>query len=113
EVAPMVGAVYTVAGSAPLFLRGQNVAYWSNYSDANRLLYFKYNSCTDLASSPFASFAAGLLQTLDSSPVDTLVIDFRGNPGGNNMVIKPFLDGFQQRLPRLSTNPRFRVYVVI
>ena len=61
----------------------------------------------------WAFFAARLLQTWDATPVDTLVFDFRGNPGGSNMLLKPLLDGLQQRLARSISNPNFRVYVAI
>ena len=57
----------------------------------------------------WAFFAARLLQTWDATPVDTLVFDFRGNPGGSNMLLKPLLDGLQQRLARSISNPNFRV----
>ncbi len=98
-------------GTIPAFRSSPSLFYWSTYTEASRLLYFKYNSCTNVLLNPFSTFAAGLLRTLDTMPVDTFVIDFRQNPGGNNKVIKPLLDGLQQRLPRLLLNPRFRVYV--
>jgi uncharacterized protein (TIGR03437 family) len=101
------------AGFTPDYLQGQSIYYWGYYSAANRLLYFKYNLCADAASNPFSSFAAGFLRLLDTNAVDTLVFDFRGNPGGNNMVIQPLLDGLRQRLPRLLSNPDFRVYVAL
>ena len=36
-----------------------------------------------------AAFADKLLSTLDANPVDTLVIDFRGNVGGDSSILDP------------------------
>jgi uncharacterized protein (TIGR03437 family) len=96
-------------GSYPDYMAQPSVNYWFHYAPANRLLYFKYNMCADMAA-PFASFASGLLQSLDANPVDTLVFDFRGNPGGNSSVINPLITGLQQRMPALLANPAFRFY---
>ena len=111
EAAPMVFVPDETQGAMPDYRRLQGLNYWSTYSSANRLLYFKYNNCSDIPGTPFSSFAARLLETMDANPVDTLVVDFRGNPGGINMLIKPLLDGLQQRLPILLWNPDFRVFV--
>lgn len=90
---------------------GQN--YWFEYFAQQRVLYFKYNKCADDPSNPFAAFAAKLLSTADSNPVDTIVIDFRGNTGGDSSVINPVLTGLQQRIPTLLSNPNYRTYDVV
>jgi C-terminal processing protease CtpA/Prc len=66
---------------------------------ANRMLYFRYNSCTDTPGNPFAEFAANLLATLDSNPVDTVVLDLRRNVGGDSSVWNPLLTGLAERMP--------------
>ncbi|HTS28849.1 MAG TPA: hypothetical protein VMH81_23425 [Bryobacteraceae bacterium] len=101
------------AGTYPLYLRNTSQNYWFLYEPQDRLLYFKYNACTDVTGNPFSTFAANLLATLDSNPVDTLVFDFRGNGGGNSAVWNPLIDGVSQRIPALLSNPRFRTYGVI
>jgi uncharacterized protein (TIGR03437 family) len=111
ESPPMLTMPDWSQGAVPNYLQAQNRYYRLTYSSSNRLLYFKYNLCANMTPT-FESFAATLLQILDTNPVDTLAFDFRGNPGGDNMVSKPLLDGFQQRLPRLVSNPNFRAYVV-
>ena len=72
------------------------------------MLHFRYNSCTDITSNLFAAFAANLLATLDSNPVDT--VDLRRNVGGDSSVWNPLLTGLAQRMPGLLANPRFRIY---
>ena len=87
--------------------------YWFTYIAPLRLLYFKYNVCENDPANPFPALAASLLNTLDNNPVDTLVLDFRGNTGGDSSVINPLLNGLQQRAGALLANPNFRTYDVI
>jgi len=100
-------------GPIPYYLQNTGMYYWYAYSPQNRLLYFKYNRCTEMPGNPFAAFADGLLRTFDANPVDTFVFDFRGNTGGDSSVINTLLNGLLQRLPVALANPRFRVYDVI
>lgn len=94
----------------PRYLQGSRLNYWLKYEADNRLLYFKYNSCADMASYPFSTFASDLMAALDSNPVDTLVLDFRGNLGGNSALFSSLTDGLAARMPALAANPNFRVY---
>jgi uncharacterized protein (TIGR03437 family) len=95
----------------PFYRNGRN--YWYLYSAPLRLLYLQYAVCQNDAANPFPAFAANLLQTIDSNPVDTLMIDLRDNTGGDSSVINPLLAGLSQRLPSLLANPVFRAYVFI
>jgi hypothetical protein len=97
-------------GPYPRYLQGTNQNFWFVYEPANRMLYFRYNSCSDMPGNPFAAFAANLLATLDSNPVDTVVLDLRRNVGGDSSVWNPLLTGLAQRIPRLLANSRFRIY---
>src|ERR1035438_5482921 len=100
-------------GTIPDYLLNTSTNYWFTYSAANRMLYFKYNVCANDPANPFSTFASALLSIVDSSPIDTLVFDFRGNTGGDDSVINPLFNGVVQRLPRLRTNPNFALYVAI
>ena len=106
-------AIDPAAGPLPDYLQQTGLNYWYSYSAANRMLYFKYNKCADDPSNPFAAFAAVVLGTLDSQPVDTFVFDFRGNTGGDASILSPLLNGLLTRAPKLLANPQFRVYDVI
>ena len=101
------------AGTYPDYLQNTSQNYWFTYSAANRLLYFKYNSCADMPGNPFAAFADRLLATVDVNPVDTLVLDLRGNTGGGSEVWDPLANGLAARFETLLSNPRFRIYGVI
>jgi uncharacterized protein (TIGR03437 family) len=117
SVAPADGALLTApdpaAGLLPAYLQQATANYWYTYFPKNRLLYFKYNRCADDPANPFSTFSAGLLQTVDSNPVDTFVFDFRGNPGGDSSLINVLGNGLAQRYPTLLANPRLRIYDVI
>jgi uncharacterized protein (TIGR03437 family) len=99
-------------GPYPWYL-ASGLNYWFGYSASNRLLYFKYNACVSDPANPFTSFAAGLLAALDANRVDTVVLDLRGNVGGDSSVWQPLVDGLSRRIPALMANSAFRAYGVI
>jgi len=103
----------SAAGIYPDYLQNTSQNYWFTYSAANRLLYFKYNSCGDMPGNPFANFANQVLATVDANPVDTFVFDLRGNTGGNSAVWNPLINGLTARLAALLSNPQFHMYGVI
>jgi uncharacterized protein (TIGR03437 family) len=109
---PMIFAPDASLGNVPLYFTN-NGNYWYFYNPQLRLLYFRYASCNNDPNSPFPSFAASLLQTLDSNPVDTLVFDFRDNTGGDANLMAPLITGLQQRASTLLANPAFRAYELI
>jgi uncharacterized protein (TIGR03437 family) len=88
--------------------------YWYRYYPEQRLLFFKYNRCAQRADLPFADFAADLFRTLDSQPVDRLVVDLRDNGGGNSSGWNPFLTGLRSRYANLrQRNATFGLYGLI
>jgi len=111
--APMVSTPAAATGPLPLYLQNSSLNYWFTYNAALRLLYFKYNSCREMPGSPFAAFADQVLSTIDANPVDTLVLDFRGNVGGDSSVINPLVAGLELRVGALTANPKFVAYDVI
>ena len=109
---PLITAVSESAGPIPLFQQNASDNYWYAYLPSDHLLYFRYTSCVEMAARPFTSFAAGLLATLDSNPVDTFVFDLRSNTGGNSGLIAPIFNGLAARFSRLKANPLFQIYDV-
>lgn len=108
-----ISLLSAATGSIPDYLTNTSQNYWYSYSDATRMLYFKYNVCENDPSNPFPAFAANVLETIDSNPVDTLVFDFRGNTGGDSSVINPLMNGVVQRLPGLRIHSSFRLYAAV
>ena len=103
-----------IPGPTPDYLQNPNSYYWYTYFAANRMIYAKYNVCEDDPHGiTVAAYSAQILQTLDKQPVDTVVIDFRENGGGNEYLLYPLGAGLFQRLASLRANPNFRIYLVI
>jgi len=99
-------------GPLPEYMQHAEQNYWFTYYPERRLLYFKYNRCQDMPSNQFAGFAAAFLKEFDANPVDTIVIDFRGNGGGNNQLWNPLFTGLLKRAAS-ATNPNLVLYGII
>jgi len=110
---PLITAPDPSQGSLPEYMQNTGQNYWFTYSAARRLLYFKYNKCSDDPAYPFAIMASDLFRTFDANPVDTLVIDFRGNFGGVINVINPLEAGLIGRASTCMQNANFRIYIII
>jgi len=110
---PRTSLVNADTGFIPDYLLNSSTNYWFHYFPDTRMLYFKYNVCQNDPANPFPSFAASFLNTLDASPVDTLVLDFRGNTGGSDSLFNPLYNGVVSRLGTLRRNANFALYVAI
>jgi uncharacterized protein (TIGR03437 family) len=113
ETAALAAIPSPAQGPLPWYLQNSSQYYWFTYSPSLRLLYIKYNQCAEMPGSPFADFSNQVLQAFDANPVDTQVIDYRGNEGGDSSIIEPLLNGLSQRLPAVLANPAFRSYAII
>jgi uncharacterized protein (TIGR03437 family) len=100
-------------GPLPDYLTKATAYYWEKYLAEERLAYLKYNVCDDDPAKPFSTFTASFMTILDTDPVDTLVMDFRGNTGGFTSYFQQFGMELAKRLPTLAANPKFRIYVAI
>ncbi len=81
----------------PLYRKRPQAFYWSTYLTDSRALYVQYNRCADAPDLTVAAFASAVAATLDSHPVDRLIIDLRWNSGGNSELIRPLLDAISAR----------------
>jgi hypothetical protein len=86
----------------PLYRQNAGRNYWWTYLETLQLLYMKYTVCRNDPERPFAQVAQEFLAAFDSQPVRKVVIDFRGNGGGDSSVINPLFEGLQQRQGRLQ-----------
>lgn len=98
------------AGEQTLWLRNQNVNYWYEYSPESKMLYFAYNRCQNLESQPFKDFTKKVLDSIDTNPVERLVIDMRRNGGGNEALLFPFI---AELLRRPAINRRGHLFVIV
>lgn len=77
----------------PLWLKGQNDAFWFEFLEDEKLVYFKYNAVRDKSDETMADFCQRLFEFIEDNPVDSLVIDMRNNGGGNNFLNQPLVHG--------------------
>lgn len=101
------------SGPTPEYLQHRDQNYWFMYDAPRRVLYFKYNACQEQPGNPFSTFASQFLAAFDANPVDTVVIDFRGNGGGNDALWGPLVSGLADRFTAFLKNPNLRLYGVI
>jgi hypothetical protein len=80
--------------SDPLYRQKAEEAFWFQVLTPQKLLYFKYNACTPFG---FPAFNTNLWQAVDEGSLENLVIDLRGNGGGANMVLDPFITELKKR----------------
>lgn len=92
----------------PLYRRNPELRYWYAWDPNQRLLYIKYNVCSNDAANPFANLERAVLAIADSETVDHFVIDVRDNTGGSTEVARSLIDNLAAR-QRL----RGRVFVII
>jgi hypothetical protein len=92
----------------PLFRSRPNEFYWHRYLEDSATLYVQYNQCANDPKLKFSDFAAKVLADADSHPVKRVVIDMRGNSGGDSRVIRPLKIGLNARRGKVGP-----VYVLI
>ncbi|MGD8374883.1 MAG: hypothetical protein PVF68_01980 [Acidobacteriota bacterium] len=78
----------------PLYRRHPDRSYWFEYLEEEEILYFRYVSVQDDEDGEsLAAFATRMFAFLEEHPVRRLVIDLRGNGGGNNWLNAPLERG--------------------
>lgn len=97
-------------GFVPVTLRRLSEAYWWEYWSDTRALIVAYRLCQEMPSFTISQFGAEIAAALSANPIDSLIFDLRGNPGGNSAFFRTLLTRLQPSLPGLRTNARFRVY---
>lgn len=98
------------ADGLPLYRRRAGEAYWMELLPRGKTVYFKYNSCREMPSKPFAAFQKELLRVLAGPGIERLVIDLRNNGGGDSGILDPFIEALA------GTNfgrTKGRLYVII
>ncbi|MBI5084706.1 MAG: hypothetical protein HZB13_08930, partial [Acidobacteria bacterium] len=108
--ASLVQAVDAREGYLPAWMTRSDENYWSEYWPHAKTLYVRWNSLQPMASRPPDQFAADTMALLDRNSVETVVLDFRGNLGGNSYVMMPLYLALGQRITALKANPEFRTY---
>lgn len=93
----------------PLYLKKSD-PYWYQYLPENKTLYICYNSCREMKSKPFKTFAAECMEYVENGEVERLVIDLRNNGGGNSVIFQPLIDKIKKAK---GINKEGRLFVII
>jgi Peptidase family S41 len=93
----------------PYYLSQPDLPFWYEYRPISRSLYFRYTACVDPLG--FRKAANEFWKIADEQPVDRLIIDLRGNGGGNTFQFDQFF------VPKLNQHPELndpqRLFVLI
>ena len=95
----------------PMPLAGKNPgrAYWAEYLEKEKLIYFKYNQCVDSSDYPFQKMQSDLEKMLAEHSDARLVVDIRSNSGGNSSILDPFIDSLKNNK---DFNCKGRLFVI-
>jgi tetratricopeptide (TPR) repeat protein/sugar lactone lactonase YvrE len=88
-----ISARPSAKGSQPLYLKHTRSAYWFESVDAEKMVYFQWNEVCDQGSETFEAFCTRLFRFIDGHDVERLIIDLRGNGGGDNFLNPPLIHG--------------------
>ena len=84
----------------PLFERHHDRPYWMVILRARHAVYLKYNQCLD--NNGFQRLAARALAVLRRYPGYRLIVDFRGNSGGDTTPFQGLVSGIRARALLIS-----------
>jgi len=79
----------------PLYRRHRDANYWREFLSDSITLYLQYNKCADAPDISFSDFVDEAIACAVSNSATRVVVDLRGNAGGNSEVILPLLDGLK------------------
>lgn len=91
----------------PLYRRSPEDYFWMKHLDDTDILWIRINICAGL--DDFAEFTKDTMALIDHGLVDTIVMDWRGNSGGNSLVFQPMQEGLRKR----TKEKGLRLYGVI
>jgi hypothetical protein len=69
--------------------------YWYEYNAETKAIYFNYNTCRMQENLSFDKFNQTLFATIDSYKPERIIVDLRGNSGGNSAILQPFMDSIK------------------
>ena len=93
------GVVEPPQADLPLYRRHPERLYWHEVLEEQGTLYFHYGSCREEEAAPLEGVYEAIREKLDGYALRRLVIDLRGNLGGDSMLLEPFIQWLQQDAP--------------
>lgn len=84
--------------------------YDYTYLQENKTLYFEYNACADMDDIKFKDFNDSMFQSIESNEVKNIIVDLRGNSGGNSEILNPFTERLKSYI---ASNDDVNVYILV
>ena len=101
----------TVSGiKPPLYLKNTGSNYWFETITGTKTIYFQFNKILNDKEESLNQFTDRLMQEVNSNKTENLIIDLRGNNGGNTMLL-PYLTTSIFHNQKL--NQKGRLFVII
>jgi len=85
--------------TVPLWRTRTSKYYWFTALPDDGAVYFAYNSCQEDPASPMQGFVSEVLEAVELTLAERLIIDLRNNSGGNSNVLS-------SQMERLASHPR-------
>jgi hypothetical protein len=95
-------------GAQPLYQRLDGNYAFEHVPD-DKLLYIRLRSVIEADDAPFPAFVRRAFAVADTQAVEKLVVDLRGNSGGNNYLVQPLLHAL---IRHEATNQAGRLFVI-
>ena len=100
----------TLPDSIPLYLKNNDKIFWFDYSPVTKIVYAQVNRIRNTPEETLAGFAVKLSKFINENAIEKLVIDLRGNNGGNTFSGWDFVNGF---LHNNKINKKGSLFVII
>lgn len=100
----------TLQDSMPLYLKNNDKVFWFNYSPATKIVYAQVNRIRNTPEETLAGFAAKLSKLINENDIEKLVVDLRGNNGGNTFSGWDFAN---ELLHNKKINKKGNLFVII
>lgn len=78
--------------------------YWFKALPDSKCIFIKYDSCAEDPERPFAEFVKDVEKAIDEMKAERIIVDLRGNGGGNSEVMKPLTRMIRSRAEFKKTN---------
>jgi hypothetical protein len=100
----------TLQDSMPPYLKNNDKVFWFDYSPATKIVYAQVNRIWNTAEGSLAGFASKLSAFINENDVEKLVIDLRGNNGGNTFSGWDFVN---ELLHNNKINKKGHLFIII
>ena len=71
--------------------------YWFRRLESSHSVYIQYRRCAQDSTQHFSDFVHSTMEEIDRVPVDRVIVDLRGNRGGNSLIIHSLVQVLEER----------------